>query len=461
MARGYSGAFGHKLNAPYVFLPLCAIFLLGLRRLAPLAARRQPRPARPARLRRLPLLLQPGRNRRLGAAPVPGAALPAGPGAVDRLPRQGGGAAAGLAGRLAADRRPLPDGLPGRPQHRRLRRDRRRLRQRRRRRPDRPRRTDLRQLPRRRLRRATPTARSTTTPTSPSSGSGPGREAGTTCPPPTAPRSSSTSLTFGFLILLGHPHPPGTGGPPPGRDPRLRLGRLPLHRLRPGVQLQRHARRDAARRDPAGPCPTLGPRSHDRALATFAKFAPALLAPMLLTYEPRTPPGERRLRARFSLSAPLTGWRGWLLFSAGFAAIAVAVMLWPAIDPGLRTVLRPHDRLPGRAANSPFSIWGQVPSLESLRTAILVAIAALVRVPCLPPAEEVSRPGGCPGSGAADRCSSSPCTTGSTSTSSGSTPSSWWQWRPWRAGPIPLRTACTSRPTGPRTATHFPSEQVE
>src|SRR5213592_4176557 len=30
MARGYSGAFGHKLNAPYVFLPLCVLFLLGL-----------------------------------------------------------------------------------------------------------------------------------------------------------------------------------------------------------------------------------------------------------------------------------------------------------------------------------------------------------------------------------------------------------------------------------------------
>ena len=30
MARGYSGAFGHKLNAPYVFLPLCLLFLLGL-----------------------------------------------------------------------------------------------------------------------------------------------------------------------------------------------------------------------------------------------------------------------------------------------------------------------------------------------------------------------------------------------------------------------------------------------
>jgi hypothetical protein len=30
MARGYSGAFGRKLNAPYVWLPLCAIFVLGL-----------------------------------------------------------------------------------------------------------------------------------------------------------------------------------------------------------------------------------------------------------------------------------------------------------------------------------------------------------------------------------------------------------------------------------------------
>src|SRR6478609_7914751 len=30
MARGYSGAFGHKLNAPYVFVPLCLVFLVGL-----------------------------------------------------------------------------------------------------------------------------------------------------------------------------------------------------------------------------------------------------------------------------------------------------------------------------------------------------------------------------------------------------------------------------------------------
>jgi len=30
MARGYPGAFGRKVNAPYVWLPLCAFFLLGL-----------------------------------------------------------------------------------------------------------------------------------------------------------------------------------------------------------------------------------------------------------------------------------------------------------------------------------------------------------------------------------------------------------------------------------------------
>ena len=60
MARGYPGAFGRKLNAPYVWIPLCVLFL------APFID-----PRRPFRLlhldllvllalRRLPLLLQPG-----------------------------------------------------------------------------------------------------------------------------------------------------------------------------------------------------------------------------------------------------------------------------------------------------------------------------------------------------------------------------------------------------------------
>ena len=30
MARGYPGAFGRKINAPYVWIPLCLIFVAGL-----------------------------------------------------------------------------------------------------------------------------------------------------------------------------------------------------------------------------------------------------------------------------------------------------------------------------------------------------------------------------------------------------------------------------------------------
>ena len=73
MARGYSGAFGHKLNAPYVFLPLCLDLPARPGRLAAAAAGRQSRPPGPARVRRLPLLLQPGGHRPLGPARLPGA----------------------------------------------------------------------------------------------------------------------------------------------------------------------------------------------------------------------------------------------------------------------------------------------------------------------------------------------------------------------------------------------------
>ena len=51
-------------------------------------------------------------------------------------------------------------------------------------------------------------------------------------------------------------------------------------------------------------------------------------------------------------------------------------MLWPAIDPGLtpfydRTIAYQSGR------DSPFSIWGQVPSLEPLRIALLAGTRAL------------------------------------------------------------------------------------
>jgi hypothetical protein len=92
------------------------------------------------------------------------------------------------------------------------------------------------------------------------------------------------------------------------------------------------------------------------AAATLTKFAPALLAPMLLTYESRR--------------------RSMLLFAAGFAAVATLLMLWPAIDPGLHTVF---DRTIGyqQGRDSPFGIWGQVPALEPLRAVLLAATGAL------------------------------------------------------------------------------------
>ncbi len=63
-------------------------------------------------------------------------------------------------------------------------------------------------------------------------------------------------------------------------------------------------------------------------------------------------------------------------FALAFLAVSVAVMLWPAIDPGLhtfyeRTIAYQADR------DSPFSIWGQVGGLAPLRIAIAALVAAL------------------------------------------------------------------------------------
>ncbi len=91
------------------------------------------------------------------------------------------------------------------------------------------------------------------------------------------------------------------------------------------------------------------------ALATWSKFVPALLAPMLLTYEARKRPA--------------------LLFATGFGLLTAAALLWPAIDPGLPTL---YDRTVAyqTGRDSPFSVWGQA-SLEPLRVALLAATAGL------------------------------------------------------------------------------------
>jgi Glycosyltransferase family 87 len=89
------------------------------------------------------------------------------------------------------------------------------------------------------------------------------------------------------------------------------------------------------------------------ALATFTKFAPVLLAPMLLTY-------RRERRATFVVA---------------FLLVSLAVMAWPIFDPGLTTF---YERTIAYQAgrDSPFSIWGQA-SLEPLRIAILIGVGTL------------------------------------------------------------------------------------
>jgi hypothetical protein len=93
-------------------------------------------------------------------------------------------------------------------------------------------------------------------------------------------------------------------------------------------------------------------------LGAAAKFAPAALAPLLAAGT-----GERRPRAM-------------VLGALAFAAIAAAAFLPFLPDGGVREI---YDRTVGYQAGrgSPFSIWGQEPSLEWLQTVITAAVALM------------------------------------------------------------------------------------
>jgi len=111
------------------------------------------------------------------------------------------------------------------------------------------------------------------------------------------------------------------------------------------------------------------------ALATLTKFAPVVLAPMLMTFRPAgpvavgDPPAPAVAKASSEPVPPTTPPAG-VRFVAAFLLTAAVLLLWPAIDPGLHTF---YDRTIAYQADrsSPFSIWGQVGGLEPLRIALL------------------------------------------------------------------------------------------
>jgi hypothetical protein len=117
------------------------------------------------------------------------------------------------------------------------------------------------------------------------------------------------------------------------------------------------------------------------ALATLTKFAPVILAPMLMTYRPAGPaaagdPPPPAVAKASPGAVPPTAPPAGVKFAIAFLITAVVLLAWPAIDPGLhsfydRTIAYQADR------SSPFSIWGQVNGLEPLRVLLLASTALM------------------------------------------------------------------------------------
>ena len=128
------------------------------------------------------------------------------------------------------------------------------------------------------------------------------------------------------------------------------------------------------------------------AFASLAKFAPAVLVPMLATYRPAGPvaagdPPPPPVAKASSGAGPPTAPPAGVTFVIAFVLTSLVLLVWPAIDPGLPTV---YDRTVAYQAgrDSPFSVWGQVAGLEPLRIAILAAVAALALLFAFRPKEK-------------------------------------------------------------------------
>jgi hypothetical protein len=110
------------------------------------------------------------------------------------------------------------------------------------------------------------------------------------------------------------------------------------------------------------------------ALAGLTKFAPFALVP-LLAAGPRTGLSSRDPESGDPPLSP-SRVRALALFAAGLVGAAVTLMLSISLDPGLPTFWdRTIASQVGR--DSPFSVWGQVPSLDWLHIGVQIAVAAL------------------------------------------------------------------------------------
>jgi hypothetical protein len=108
------------------------------------------------------------------------------------------------------------------------------------------------------------------------------------------------------------------------------------------------------------------------AIAGLTKFAPWPLAPLLATGVRESGgelPRNTWARLREVAAGPQT-----LVFALVFAVVTALLLAGPAIDPGLSTF---WERTIGSQANrdSPFSVWGQAPSLDWLRKVTEAGVA--------------------------------------------------------------------------------------
>ena len=162
-------------------------------------------------------------------------------------------------------------------------------------------------------------------------------------------------------------------------SPRLRLGRVSVHGVRPDVE---HERRDHAGLLVWGFWLASSPAARGAAvaLAGWTKFAALLVTPLWLTYRSGLRPSSV---ARFA---------------AAFAAATVAVFSVLLLEPSLFDALRTFwDRTIGfqLGRESPFSIWGWgqyhaggIPDLGSLQTVVQVGAIVLAGVAAALPREK-------------------------------------------------------------------------